>query len=290
MLQQRAISSIFIVGLTLGAAFFGRLLFTCAIVLILALALRELFTMFRHAGFRPVEPLGYGTLALLMVAVLLRRWEAWSVGLVTLATILPLVVILFRKDHQGALADWALTVAGGLFVGLPGVHFVLLRDLTGHLPSFLARIDEFGRLPNVEYYGDTTRGLGWFLLAQVVTWMSDAGAYLIGRSCGRRRLAPSVSPGKTVEGAAGGAIVAALAALACDYAFALPLPLWGAAGVGLALSAVGQVGDLAESLIKRQTGVKDSGSLIPGHGGILDRIDSLLVIVAATYYVARWLG
>lgn len=290
MLQQRAISSIFIVILTLGAAFFGRLLFTAVIAAILALALREAYRMFEHAGHRPLVPLGYGALGLFMGAVLVRRWEEWGAGLVTIAVLLPLVAILFRRSHDGALVNWTVTVAGALYIGLTGIHFILLRDLTGTLPSFLAEIDQFGRLPAVEYYGDTTLGLGWFLLAQIVAWLTDVGAYLVGSRWGRHRLAPKVSPGKSVEGAVGGLVAAALAALACDYAFSLPLSPPVAFAVGGLLSAIGQVGDLAESLLKRQTGVKDSGALIPGHGGILDRIDSLLFIVVATYYIARLAG
>ncbi len=288
MLRQRAISSIFIVGLTLGAAFFGRLIFSAVIAAILGLALRETYAMFRHAGHRPLAGLGYGTLALFMMAVLLRRWEEWSAGLVTVAVLVPLILILFRRDHQGALTDWALTVTAALYVGLPAVHFILLRDLTGGLDSFLARIDEIGRLQRLEYYGDTTLGLGWFLLAQIVAWFTDVGAYGVGRNWGRHKLAPAVSPGKSVEGALGGLAAGGLAAVACDAAFALVLNPFAAFGVGVVLSAVGQTGDLAESLLKRQAGVKDSGSLIPGHGGVLDRIDSLLLIVVATYYLARF--
>jgi phosphatidate cytidylyltransferase len=133
----------------------------------------------------------------------------------------------------------------------------------------------------------TALGLGWYLLAQIVTWLTDVGAYLVGRSIGRHKLAPAISPGKTIEGGLGGLILGALAALACSVAFGLPLHPLVALAIGALLSAIGQAGDLAESLIKRQAGVKDSGSLIPGHGGVFDRIDSLLVVVTVTYYLAR---
>ncbi len=292
MLRQRAISSIFIVGLTLGPAMFGRSIFTALIAAILALALRETYGMFRHAGHRPLDWAGYGALALFLAAAFSRGWERWGAGLITAVVILPLFALLFRAEGRNALADWALTVTGALYIGLPAVHFFLLRDLAGPLPSFLERVDEVGRWQYREF-NQTTRGLGWYLTAQIVTWLSDTGAYAAGRRWGRRKLAPAVSPGKSVEGALGGLVAGALVAWLCAYAFGLPLGPLQALGVGATLSIVGQLGDLAESLLKRQVGVKDSGTLIPGHGGVLDRIDGLLVVVVVAYYLARllsWFG
>ncbi len=121
-----------------------------------------------------------------------------------------------------------------------------------------------------------------------ITWAADIGAYYAGRRWGRRALAPRVSPGKTLEGAAGG-VAAALVAAAAGNGWAWHLS-WGAAlGAALFLSLVGMVGDLAESAVKRAAGVKDSGALIPGHGGVLDRLDSLVFATPALYGLA-WLG
>ena len=284
-MRQRAVSSVFIVGLTLGAAILGRLVFALFIAVFLGMALRETYALFRRAGHRPVRLVGYALLAALTAFALLRQWADWGAALITGAVLLPLLILVFRRDHQGALTDWALTVAGALYLALPAAHFVLLRDLDGALPSFVDRLDALGAW-QLRDYGDTARGLGWFLLAQVVTWFTDTGAYLVGRRWGRRRLAPAISPGKTIEGALGGLAAGAVAAWLCAVVFALPLTALAAAAAGVLLSVVGQLGDLAESLLKRQVGAKDSGGLVRGHGGILDRIDGLLVVVIATYYLA----
>jgi phosphatidate cytidylyltransferase len=233
-----------------------------------------------------VSWVGYGTIGALLLTAYFQRWSQWGATVITAATVLALVALMFRQDYHGTLTDWALTVAGMLYIGLLGAHFILLRDLNGSLDSFVGRIDGMGRWQYREG-ADTALGLGWYLLAQIVTWMTDVGAYLVGRTWGRRKLAPAISPGKTIEGGLGGLALGALTSLACVWAFGLPLHPLAALAVGAVLSTVGQAGDLAESLIKRQAGVKDSGTLIPGHGGIFDRIDSLLVVVAVTYYLAR---
>lgn len=288
MLRQRAISSVFIVALTLGAAILGRYLFALAIALIFGMVWHEVQAMFRHAGHRPSTVAGYAILAALLAVALVDRW-AQAAALVTLAVILPLIAILFRNDHQGALTDWALTVAGALYVALPAAHFILLRGMAGELGSFLDTLDGWGRWQEA---GRTalSLGLGWYLLAQVTTWLTDVGAYIAGRIAGRHKLAPAISPAKSIEGAIGGLVAGGAAAMSCAAAFALPLGWVEALIIGAVLSSLGQLGDLGESLLKRQAGVKDSGTLIPGHGGLFDRLDSLLVVVTATYYLARVLG
>lgn len=286
MLRQRVTSSIFIVVLTLGPAIAGRYIFTALVALIFGLIIHEFEAMVRHAGHRPLAGFSYVALLAILGAGALQAWEQWAAALITAIVILPLIGIIFRQEHRGALTDWALTVIISLYVALPAVHFILLRDLPGSLGSFLDQIDQTGgwqtRASHI-----TTLGLGWYLLAQLVTWLTDVGAYVAGRRWGKRKLAPSISPGKSIEGALGGLIFGSITAVICAAAFRLPLPIPLAILAGIALSGIGQLGDLAESLIKRQVGVKDSGALIPGHGGVFDRLDSLLVVATATYYLAR---
>lgn len=284
-MRQRAISSVVVVLLTLGPAFLGRYVFAALVAIVVGAVLHEFHTMVAAAGHRPVTWLGYATSAALLLLAVSGRWERWGTAAATAAAALALLALLFRRDHHGALTDWGVTVAGMLYIGLLGAHFILLRDLAGPLDSFIEGIDATGRWQGGAG-ANTALGLGWYLLAQVVTWVSDVGAYLVGRTWGRSKLAPAISPGKTVEGGLGGLAAGALGGLVCAWAFALPLPFLAAVAVGALLSAVGQAGDLAESLIKRQAGVKDSGTVIPGHGGVFDRVDSLLVVVAATYYLA----
>ncbi len=128
-------------------------------------------------------------------------------------------------------------------------------------------------------------GFFWLMFAIIVTWLSDTGAYLVGTRFGRRKLAPVISPNKSVEGALGA--LGAAAAVGAIYAgFGLvPVNIWVGALLGMGISFVGQVGDLAESALKREQQIKDSGTLLPGHGGILDRFDSLAFAVPALYVI-----
>jgi len=131
-------------------------------------------------------------------------------------------------------------------------------------------------------------GLAWTLLLLLATFATDTGAYAAGRLLGRHKLAPRVSPAKTVEGAVGGLVMAVVAVVALDYLLELPHRLPMMIVLGLAVGAAAELGDLAESLIKRRLGVKDMGHLFPGHGGVLDRLDSLLFVAPVLYYFVRW--
>ena len=123
----------------------------------------------------------------------------------------------------------------------------------------------------------------WLLLAILPTWAADIAAYLVGSAVGRRRIAPSISPGKTLEGTAAGFVGCALVAVAVGVAFGLPRAPVGI--VAIAIGPVGLAGDLLESLIKRRAGVKDSGEILPGHGGLLDRLDSLVAAAPVVFAV-----
>ena len=134
---------------------------------------------------------------------------------------------------------------------------------------------------------DLEDGRDWMLLGILVTFAVDTGSYFTGRAIGRTPLAPRISPKKTREGVVGGAVSAVVAAIALAAIFDLPIAIWQSALLGLAMTATGVAGDLFESWIKRRAGVKDSGRLIPGHGGILDRIASLAPNIAVVYWGAQ---
>jgi phosphatidate cytidylyltransferase len=131
-------------------------------------------------------------------------------------------------------------------------------------------------------------GVEWVLLLAWVTWLGETAAYLVGSTMGRRPLAPAVSPKKTVEGAAAQMIVSVLAAVTAPGWLVASLGRWEAVGIGLGLGVVGQAGDLVESWLKRSVGTKDSGQLIPGHGGMLDRVDGLLFNTPALFYYVAY--
>src|SRR5262249_16006775 len=141
--------------------------------------------------------------------------------------------------------------------------------------------------PHIVLLRGAPEGWRWVLFTVYVAMGSDSGGYFTGRAWGRHKLAPGISPGKTVEGAVGAVGGAIVIAVVCRFVFFRALPLAYALGCAVAISVLGQLGDLCESALKRAFGAKDSGWIIPGHGGILDRLDSLLFpFVFAVYFAA----
>jgi len=253
VLRTRVITSFIVIPLILGSVYVGELVFFMAVMLALLIGGWEFFQMVRNVGHRPTAPVGLGLIAALTANAYLR-W-GWEHEILVGAVVLSLVLALFWHE-EGWLASWALTIGGALYVGGLGSYFILVRELNG--------------------------GLVWTILAIVTVWATDGGAYIVGTTMGRRAFFPSISPKKTWEGAIGGWVAATLATSAFAWVFGLPLLPFGALGFGLGLAAT--FGDLAESLLKRQSGVKDSGTIMPGHGGILDRMDSLLFAAVFIYY------
>jgi phosphatidate cytidylyltransferase len=176
-----------------------------------------------------------------------------------------------------------MELAGTAYLTVPAIAAIELRQRGGSVsPEWVGDVTGWFSLG----WAGHERGFAWLAFVISVTWLGDTGAYLFGRSFGRRALIPSISPKKTVEGLIGGLIASVVIGLVANEVMGLELPVLAAAGAALVLSVVGVVGDLAESLLKRQAGVKDSGSLIPGHGGMLDRIDALLFTWTAGWYIA----
>jgi len=180
--------------------------------------------------------------------------------LLTSAVILSLLWLLRYSQREGAFIGWAWTVAGILYIGWLLSYFVALRGLDN--------------------------GRDWVFLALFATFGSDTAAFFIGRALGKHRLAPHISPGKTWEGAIAGILGSIIVSLVLINLLNLPLGYGGAILLGVLVSVFGQLGDLVESLLKRNMGVKDSGKLIPGHGGFLDRIDSVVFVGIVVFYYA----
>ncbi|MBI2870062.1 MAG: phosphatidate cytidylyltransferase [Chloroflexi bacterium] len=176
--------------------------------------------------------------------------------LLTAAVILPMALLLFLRDRAGGALVWAWTLAGIFYAGWLMSYLVSLR---------------------------LEAGREWLLLTLLVTFASDSAAFFVGRSFGRHRLAPRVSPGKTWEGAAAGLVGAVAISLGLT-ALLKPMGYPAAALFGVVISVCAQLGDLVESRLKRSGGVKESGRLLPGHGGVLDRMDSLVFAGVAAYY------
>lgn len=188
---------------------------------------------------------------------------SWPLTYATIAAcFLPGLILEFVRSDRGPAAFPALFFAG--LYGILLAHAPLLRSLDNH-----------GQ---------------WLFLAMLSTFSVDTGAYFVGRTLGRRKLAPRLSPGKTVEGTVGGVVCGIAVTIGLVEVFHLSLGLPAAAALGAAISCAAVCGDLLESALKRLARVKDAGTFIPGHGGMLDRIDSLSVNLAVVYWFAIWLS
>jgi phosphatidate cytidylyltransferase len=234
-------------------------LFNGFIVAVAAVGLYEYFEMaLPNDALGRTLGLAWGIL--LAGGMVWGRPEAWGAAL-SLAVIGGLILPLSRADDlPGEIQRLGLTLLGILYVAFFTPHFVLLRA------------------------GD--EGWRWVLFTVFTAMGSDSGGYFTGRWAGRHKLAPSISPSKTIEGMIGAVVGAMLVALFCKAVFIRLLGLEEALVLGALISMLAQLGDLTESALKRAFGAKDSGWIIPGHGGILDRLDSLLFPVVFVYYYA----
>lgn len=267
MLITRVLSAVVIVGVTALFVYLGGTPFVVFIAAISAVATYELSHMLSLRGVFPCTwvaiALGLALVADAALGASIWRWAA------VVAALLPLGWQVFsQRSMSQSVLDWSASYAGPLYVAVPLSHFVLLRQLGAGQPRL--GIDE---------------GLWWVVLAILGTWASDTGAYLVGSAFGRTGFMTRISRHKTLEGAIGGTLfcvlaVAAIGIYVLDVAPALAVLL----GILLGVAAI--FGDLAESVLKRGTGVKDSGRIIPGHGGMLDRVDSLIFTVVVVYYFA----
>jgi len=246
----RVLSGIVAIPIVLGIVLYGSpWLFFALVFLAAMIGCREFFSMVGRGGAPGFPAVGYPLAAALLLCFYFqgKYFLEWGVAA---GVLVPIAWFLGDRNVEAAARNMAVTVLGVLYAaGLSG-YFVLIRALEG--------------------------GNHFIVLLFMIVWFGDTAAYYGGRSLGRRPLAPAVSPNKTLEGAAFGLAGSVLAGLLAHYGFLGAVPLLHCLIVGGVCGMIGQFGDLVESLIKRSTGVKDSGSLIPGHGGVLDRIDSLL--------------
>jgi phosphatidate cytidylyltransferase len=260
MLGWRLLSAAVGIPLVIAVVALGGPLYGAVLVVALCAAAAELLV---QVGLSVGDPRLLSTIAsvaaLASVGLVPASWRAAVV-----AASLALVFTLWSGWRAGVSRRWWLGAVLATYVGGLGGALMLLR---------------FG-----------PSGRAWVLFTLFVTFASDTGAYAIGRLLGRHRLAPAISPGKTLEGALGGLAAAVLAAEALSHLLRLALGPVGILALAPGVSRAAQTGDLFESALKRRLQLKDAGVLVPGHGGLLDRLDSLLFSGAMVYCVVKWMS
>jgi phosphatidate cytidylyltransferase len=230
----------------------------------------EYYNLVKHSrGLSPLTVFGMLWTGLLvasphMTGLAFLRNIAPAPLILTLGLIISLLILLFRKDKTQAFSNWAWTFSGILYIGWLASFMVAARNLDD--------------------------GRAWLFLAIGCTFASDSAAYLIGRRLGKHKLAPYVSPNKSWEGAIAGVAGAVILSPLAVYLLDLPVQYWQVLILAAVISVAGQLGDLVKSLFKRNMEVKDSGHILPGHGGFLDRMDSLLFAGTVVYFCAVYLA
>jgi phosphatidate cytidylyltransferase len=258
-LAIRVVSGVVGIALVVGIVLAGLWPFTVFVALVAGMAAAELCRASRGAGVRPNEVLAVAAAAALPVVCAVGDGGGRALVL-ALAAIAAGLWLLAGRD--ATLEGSAMTVFAYTYAGLLLSYLVLIRTLDG--------------------------GVVFVLTAFVGTWVADTAAYAVGMTLGRNKLWPAVSPNKTWEGTVGGVVVTV--ALFAGATFLVQLSVWQRAAVGLAIALAAVAGDLVESRIKRELEVKDTGRLIPGHGGVLDRFDSILFVAPTVYALLRLWG
>ena len=270
-MRQRAISAAVLVPVLLIVLVLGGPVLVAAVALITVLAAIEVFRLLTSAGYAPFGALGT-TLALVVVldTAFPEVLEGSGLLLVAVGIILAAIASFTRIDPRDGLQAWIATVFGALYVSLL---------------AFLLRIGQVApAVPTDSPFSVVGGERGWILLLVFAVWSYDTGAYLVGKNFGRTKFLTHISPSKTIEGLVGGVVATTVV---------VAVMLWGlgqnplhALALGPLTALAAQAGDLAESVIKRAADAKDSGTLIPGHGGMLDRVDSFVFAApVVTLYV-----
>ena len=291
-LARRVVFGIIAAPIAIGIVLAGGAALAALLAVAAALAASEFFRLARGAGLAPLGGLGVTVAGLIPLAVHARYLQLYDPN----RTLSPLSVAALVVLAMAAVAIWARGADGKPMGSIAAT--ILGVGYTGGMLSFGYAIRyhdyAFGQV-SLPLLGPW-RGVGvpagglLLLLPVLLTWASDIGAYAVGRTIGRHKLIPTVSPGKTVEGAIGGLLGAAVVCwlyvqflLHPATALAFRARVWGIVLFAIVISASAQIGDLVESLLKREANVKNSSDLIPGHGGVLDRLDSLLFVLPVSY-------
>ncbi len=247
-----------VVVLALPAAYFN-----IVIAVVALLALYELYGAFRTSGLKPVVWVGYFSVIYILFCGMIRTLnDLWLMNIVFASALLILFLHMILSSNKINFIDISVTIFGIIYITILLSFVVLTRNM------------ENGNL------------LIWLIL--IGGWVTDSAAYFAGRFMGKNKLTPDLSPKKTVEGSIGGTVVCTLVifayGLTINSLYNINIPLIHYILLGIITSSISQVGDLVASAIKRSTGIKDFGNIMPGHGGVIDRFDSILLAAPAVYY------
>ena len=296
-LTRRVVFGVVAAPIAIGIVLVGGAPLAALLAIVSAIGAWELFRIARAGGLAPFDDVGIALAGIVPLVVHARYLGLYDPGKTMSPLSLAAVVVLFLL----AGSIWARGVSGRPLSAVASTMFGIVY--TGGMLSYgyAIRYHEYAfgpaRPTSSIFAGWAVPAGGLLLLLPLLlTWASDIGAYAVGRAIGRHKLIPSVSPGKTVEGAIGGLLGSVIVAWVYTAFVLRPAaqldfkaaPL-GTLAFGAIVSGAAQVGDLAESLLKREAGVKDSSTLLPGHGGILDRFDSLLFVLPVSFILLGWL-
>jgi phosphatidate cytidylyltransferase len=279
MLLLRVLTAVVGIPLIVAVTLIGGVFYAAVVGLLLVLATLEFYaatdpetaaTSPKQPRLRRSAPSMFGQRlpafagCLAVTALVAGAYEGLDelTGALALSVAAVFLLLIVQGDPQAGLRDWLWVIGGIAYIGFLGAHLVLLREL-----------DDDG---------------DWVIVAVFATFAADTAAYFVGRAIGRRQITPLVSPGKTLEGSVAGFIAGVPAVFGLVWLSGVDVDELELAPLAFLLPLVVIVGDLAESLIKRGAGIKDASELVPGHGGLLDRLDSLLFTVPLVYYFVIW--
>ncbi|MFN2302114.1 MAG: phosphatidate cytidylyltransferase [Anaerolineales bacterium] len=268
MLSQRVKAALIFTPLVLILIYIGGWIFNSFFTIILLLAAFEYTRLFRKIGTNPSTPILCMGILLFILNQWLFKGEQLGITMTVVIFLVALVALIqFERQEPNTAENFAITLSGILYLGWVGSAFIPFRAMDS--------------------------GRGWVLTALPSVWIADSGAYFIGRWLGKAKMTPHLSPGKTWAGLIGAVITGTLSGFLLILLWRsvgfLPAttPLWQGVVMGLILAILTPIGDLLISLLKRSAGVKDTGDLIPGHGGVLDRIDTWIWAALLGYYLVQ---
>ncbi|MCY3625939.1 MAG: phosphatidate cytidylyltransferase [Candidatus Dadabacteria bacterium] len=272
---MRIITAVVAVPILLLIFYHGGVYYLALMCLIAALCSIEFFAL-ADPDIRKSRKIYITAISLLLIISAFFDFMLMSLFF-TFLIFLSIILEFRKKDFSDCLQDLGMTLLPLIYFGWMLAHGVLLRNVSGGVD-----LGDYG------FFNGGPGDVGFFLVVLAVscTFLNDAGAYSFGKAFGKKKLASHISSGKTVMGLIGGFFVSVVSAFVVNFIFSSPLPSLWVVLYAVIIAAAAVAGDLFESTIKRGAGVKDSGSLIPGHGGVLDRFDSLIFVFPCTYYTS----